>query len=63
MLELTIESMTCGHCASVVTKAVKALDPLAKVEVDVSGHKVRVETTEARQAVVEALTEAGYPPG
>ena len=62
MYELSIASMTCGHCAGVVSKAVKALDPNAKVEVDLALQRVRVETTEDRQAVMEALSEAGYPP-
>ena len=26
--------MTCGHCASVITKAIKSVDPVAEVKVD-----------------------------
>ena len=62
MIEFTIESMSCGHCVSVVTRAVKSADPQARVEVDLPTHKVRVETTEDRETVAAALEEAGYPP-
>jgi copper chaperone len=62
MLEFNVESMTCGHCVSRVTQAVKSADPSAVVEVDLAAHKVRVGTDADRQTVADALTEAGYPP-
>ena len=62
MLELTIPSMTCGHCVSVVTKAIKQADPLAKVEIDLASHRVRVETAADRAAIESSVTEAGYAP-
>ena len=36
MIELRVEGMTCGHCVSAVTRAVKALDPEAHVQVDLA---------------------------
>ena len=62
MLEFDIRSMTCGHCASVVTQAVKATDPDAKVDVDLPRHKVQVETMVPRETIAAALSEAGYRP-
>ena len=62
MLELTIPSMTCGHCVGTVTKAVQSVDPRAALTVDLSGKTVRIETTANRDAVAGALAEAGYPP-
>lgn len=62
MLEFNVQDMTCGHCVSVVTKAIKQADPNAKVAIDLPTHKVQVETTEDRETVAAALTEAGYPP-
>lgn len=40
MYELKVEGMTCGGCASRVTKAIKSVDNNAEVNVDlkVSGH-------------------------
>jgi copper chaperone len=62
MLELQIPTMTCGHCARVVTEAVKAADPEAKVQIDLATHQVQIETHAAREAVVAQLVEAGYEP-
>ena len=63
MLELTLPTMTCGHCVSVVTKAIKQTDPQALVEIDLASHRVRVETTEDRENIESAVAEAGYVPG
>ncbi len=62
MLEFEIQSMTCGHCVSAVTQALRELDPQARVDVDLLSHKVRVQTEQPRDKVMAALTEAGYPP-
>jgi copper chaperone len=62
MLEFDIQSMSCGHCVHAVTQAVREIDPQARVDVDLSAHKVRVQTEQPRDKVVAALTEAGYPP-
>lgn len=62
MLEMTIPSMTCGHCVGVVTKAIKEADPLATVDIDLASHSVRVQTTQDRAAIEAAVTEAGYTP-
>jgi copper chaperone len=61
-MEFNVEAMSCGHCVSAVTQAVKSLDPQAKVEVDLATHKVRVESTRDEAAVAQALSDAGYPP-
>jgi len=62
MIEFRIEDMSCGHCASVITKTVKALDSAATVEIDLAQKKVTVQSTEDRAVIAEALTEAGYTP-
>lgn len=62
MLEYTVPDLSCGHCARAVTEAVQAIDPQAKVEVDLSTRQVRVDSSLARPQVQAALTEAGYPP-
>ena len=62
MLELTLPTITCGHCVSVVTKAIKQADPRALVEIDLASHRVRVETTADRETIESAVAEAGYAP-
>lgn len=61
MDEFKVEGMSCDHCVNAVTKAVKALDSAAKVEVDLASKKVTVESDRDRASVAAALTEAGYP--
>jgi copper chaperone len=63
MLELTLPTMTCGHCVASVTKAIKQADPQALVEIDLSTHRVSVQTKESREAIESAVVEAGYVPG
>ena len=60
MFELTLPTMTCGHCVSVVTRAIKQADPRAGVETDLATYRVRVETAEDRETIESAVTEAGY---
>ncbi|QTN28901.1 heavy-metal-associated domain-containing protein [Rhodoferax sp. AJA081-3] len=62
MIEFQIPDMTCGHCASMVSSTLALADPDCKVTIDLAQHKVSVQTTEEKSALVEALTEAGYPP-
>ena len=61
MYELEVEGMSCGHCVSSVTKSVLAIDPAAKVDVDLAAKKVRVDSQAALPAISSAIAEAGYP--
>ena len=62
MTEFQIQNMTCGHCASVVTKTVQAVDPKATLDFDLPAHRVRIESSAPREQLVERLKEAGSPP-
>ena len=58
-----VDDMTCGRCASAITKAVRAIDTDARVEVDLGQRLVRVESSKADpQRLSEAITDAGYTP-
>ena len=58
-----VDDMTCGHCVSTITKAIRGADKGAKVTVDLAQHLVMVEPTEADvQDLSDAITEAGYTP-
>ncbi|ENX05734.1 heavy-metal-associated domain-containing protein [Acinetobacter courvalinii] len=61
-MEFHVENMTCGGCARGVTRAIQAVDTNAKVITDPPNRSVKVETTASQQQVVEALSEAGFPP-
>jgi len=63
MQTFRVEDMTCGHCASTITQAIRALDSGARVEVDLQQHLVNIDSTGANvQALREAIAEAGYTP-
>ena len=59
MIELTLPDMTCGHCVKTVTGTVMKLDAQAQVQCDLPSHTVRIETTQAPDAVRKALADEG----
>lgn len=61
MFTLNILDMSCGHCASVITKTLQSLDPDARLTFDIPHHQVEVKTDEDLDSVIEVLTAAGYP--
>lgn len=61
MYALKVEKMSCGGCAARVTRAVKAVDPDAIVEVLLKDRLVQVETEFSPETVADAITAAGYP--
>ena len=60
MYELQVEGMSCGGCVRSVTKSVQSVDGGARVDVDLAGGKVRVETAASLDAVKSAIEDAGY---
>ena len=63
MTTFEVKDMTCGHCVSTITNAVRAVDQGAKVQVDLATHRVTIDSTEADAAKLsDAIREAGYTP-
>jgi copper chaperone len=63
MIAFEVHDMTCGHCVSTITKAVKALDQDAEVRVDLATHRVEVDPARADAAqLAAAIEDAGYSP-
>jgi copper chaperone len=62
MIELKVPDMTCGHCASTITKAVKELDASAKLDISLAEHRVRIESEASKEALLHTIAEAGYTP-
>jgi copper chaperone len=60
MLKLKVSGMTCGHCVSAVTKAVKTVPSVEDVVVDLEHGEVAVRGNPDERAVREAITEEGY---
>ena len=62
MFEIAVNDMTCGHCASVITKAVREADAGARCEIDLAARKVSIASELPAGEFVEAIAEAGYTP-
>ena len=62
MLRFAVEDISCGHCAKAITEALVALDPKARVQVDLSAKQVAVDTEARPEPVAAAITAAGYTP-
>lgn len=63
MIAFEVQDMTCGHCVSTITKALKEADPGAQVRIDLAAHRVEVEPAQADDAeIASAIADAGYTP-
>ena len=63
MIAFHVDDMTCGHCVSTITKALKGADRDATVQIDLASHRVQVEpATAGAEELADAIREAGYTP-
>ncbi len=62
MHQFNVNDMTCGHCASTITKAVKEADGKATVEVRLADKRVAVASQLSQDEIAEAIRDAGYTP-
>ena len=62
MMEFQVDDMTCNHCVSTITKAVKGADANAKVDIDLQNHLVRIDGAADAGNIVNAIRDAGYTP-
>lgn len=60
MTTLSIPDMSCGHCKATVEKAIKAIDPAATLDFDMTARTVAVQSAAATDAMRAALMTAGY---
>jgi len=60
MLQLKVPQMTCSHCAATIEKAVKTVDPAAKVQVDLGSKTVTIKTASDETSVTDVIKAAGY---
>jgi copper chaperone len=61
MVRFSVDKMSCGHCVRAITLAVQAVDPQAKVDVDLPSGTVSVESSAPFDRVRRAIEDAGYP--
>jgi len=62
-VELKVKGMSCDHCGMAVEKALKAIDGVTDVKVDLDAGKVSVEFEAEyinKGVLKEAIRQAGY---
>jgi len=62
MVDLKVPDMTCGHCVSTITKAVKELDASATLDISLADHRVSVQSKASKESLVHCIAEAGFTP-
>ncbi|MCC8090908.1 MAG: heavy metal translocating P-type ATPase [Oscillospiraceae bacterium] len=60
MTQYNVTGMSCAACSARVEKAVKAVDGVTECTVSLLTNSMRVEGTALPDAVIEAVTKAGY---
>ena len=62
-LTLRVPDMSCGHCVASVSDAVRQVEGVSDVSVDLEAKRVDVEGEGLELApVAQAIREAGYEP-
>lgn len=62
-LELGVEGMSCEHCVMAITRALKPLDSVKNIDVDLKNKKVRLEYDKqkiSKKEIVDAIEDQGY---
>ena len=60
MMNFQVEGMSCEHCRSAVTAAIRKVAPQARVGVDLDSGQVTVSEAGDREAVATVIRQAGY---
>ena len=64
-VEIVIEGMSCQHCVGSVEKAIKELDGIQNIKVNLQNKKAVVEFNESKvdiDRIKKAVKECGYDP-
>ena len=62
VINLTIDDMTCSGCVASITRVINGLDPDAIVDANVDTKRVSIDSPIDTDAIVAAITYAGYHP-
>lgn len=63
MISFEVKDMTCGHCVSTISKALKAVDSQVTFNIDQGRQRVTIESSSAdSKTLQDAITDAGYTP-
>ena len=62
MTTFQVDDMTCGHCASAISRAIAAVDKNARMDIRIQQKRVRVASSATTAELAEAIQGAGYTP-
>jgi copper chaperone len=63
MIAFQVCDMTCARCAGAVTRALKAVDHAALIQIDLATFTVEIEPSSATaRQLSDAIKRAGYSP-
>ena len=60
-MKLLILNMNCGGCARGVTAIIQYIDPNAKIDIDLAGKVVSIDTIASVEQMRAALAKGGFP--
>lgn len=60
MTKFDVPDMSCGHCTAAIEKAIKAIDPTARVSCDLGAKSVEVDSILSERVLSVAIRDAGY---
>lgn len=60
-VELQVQGMSCGSCVKHVTEALRPVEGVSDVAVDLQAGRVKVSGDSDSHALLAALENAGYP--
>lgn len=61
-MEFAISDMSCGGCASAITRAITSVDPAARLDIDVPLKIARITSTLTPQQLIQTIEAAGFHP-
>lgn len=62
MYTFSVPKMRCGGCANTITNAIRQVDETAVVEINLADKIVKVDSSKSKDDLVNAMSNAGYPP-
>lgn len=62
MVTFQVNDMTCGHCASTISRAIAGVDSAARLDIRIQQKLVRISSTAPAAELAQAIQDAGYTP-
>jgi copper chaperone len=62
MPQFQVQDMTCKHCETNISNAIKEIDAKANISVDLTQHLLTITSSHNAATLGNAIREAGYNP-